>query len=109
MGGRKKHGWNMNDKFGQFEWHCWKDRKPIENQYIYFYDSCDGIGEISVGCANEYSSDDDCYWCYVFIPNPPKIEKKLSLEERVGIIETQIKALGMVCRGMDNASAIRFI
>jgi hypothetical protein len=95
----------MNDKFGQFEWHCWKDRKPDKDKYLYIhiYDE-DFKDSVDIGQLTDYDWDDNFYWCYVYMPESPKIEKKklepcnqlrdcsnnyiLSLENRIEKIES---------------------
>jgi hypothetical protein len=77
----------MTVKFGEFKWNCYKDVIPSQGVFLYFFDSGDIIGNISIGCAHEYAWEDDCYWCYVYMPDAPVIEKKLTLEERVDLLE----------------------
>jgi len=84
----------MNNKFGQFEWHCWKDKKPDEDKYIYVYICDEDIKDtVDIGTADEYSWDENMYWYYVFMPDAPKIEKELSLEDRIKSLEDKIDLL----------------
>ena len=79
----------MNDEFGSWIWYCWKDKKPDDGEYIYVYWSDYPEYEVDIGKPEEFnvSLDENTYWCYVYIPDKPKIEEKLSLEYRIEKLE----------------------
>jgi hypothetical protein len=77
----------MKEGFGEFKWTCFKDAKPELYKQIYFYDAFDGIGEVTIGLSGVCEHDDNCYWCYVYMPDPPKVEEKLTIEERLNKLE----------------------
>lgn len=65
----------MNDKFGQFDWKCFKDEEPEYGRFVYAYMPW-GEESIDIGKAEDFNFRDTDYWCYVFIPDAPKIEQK---------------------------------
>jgi len=79
----------MNEKFGQFTWNNYKDVKPAEDKYIYAFFPEEG-GEVYVGMEEEFAWEGECYWCYVFIPDAPKIEKMMTIEERMDAMEKML-------------------
>lgn len=79
----------MKGEFGSFVWNCYKDSQPESNLFVYVYfDSEHGV---DVGLAGDYDWNDNMYWCYVYIPDAPVIEKEMTLEERIDTIETMLK------------------
>ena len=84
----------MNDKFGQFDWKCWKDEKPDSDKYVYTYfpDHAENE-EVDIQIAEDVNWDDEDYWCYVFIPDAPKVEKNMTLEDRFDRLESRIEKL----------------
>lgn len=81
----------MNEKFGQFDWKCWKDEKPDEDMPIYAYREDIVSDVVSVGYEGDFHMNDNTYWCYVFIPDAPKIEKNMN--ERIGRLEHRLQSL----------------
>ena len=85
----------MRDRLDNFIWFCYKDKQPENNMIVYVY--FPGETGVDVGLANDYEWDDDMYWCYVFIPDAPRVEKKdeerMSLEERVSVLEQVVLRL----------------
>ncbi len=79
----------------EFKWNCYKDLKPERDMYVYTYFPeyrTNGVGiDVGIDLAKNIGWDDCDYWCYVFIPNPPKIEEKLTLEERIERLEKLIE------------------
>jgi len=61
--------------------------QPEFNRYVYTYFPGGGPG-VDISIASDVSWDDEDYWCYVFIPDEPRIEKKITLEERVAWLES---------------------
>ncbi len=80
----------MNITFGSFIWNCWKDVKPDPEKYIYA-NFPNLRNKVYVGTEDFFRWDDMSYWCYVFIPDAPKIEKKMTLEERIEKLEKEFE------------------
>lgn len=80
----------MKDNFGEFEWKNYKDVQPEANMYVYVYFVDED--EVDIGLAKEYDWAGDMYWCYVYMPDVPKIEKKedICLSVRVENMENFI-------------------
>ena len=73
------------DVLGTWNWKRFSEEQPKDNLYIYvYYNSI-----LSVGKVSEYTQKalNECYWCYVYMPDAPKIEKKLTLEDRLECLE----------------------
>lgn len=49
----------MNDKFGQFDWKCYKDKKPSLDVYIYIYNPYRHEEGVNIGLVSEYVFDKD--------------------------------------------------
>lgn len=94
----------MKDKFGQFDWKCCKDDKPTHQSWIYIYYADIPDGDVEIIQENDCSFDDYTYWCYVFIPDPPKIEKNTTLEERISYLE---KTLSGLCKRILESGIIK--
>ncbi len=88
----------MNDKFGQFEWKCYKDTQPEPQRFVYtYFPDYQGLeattSGVDISIAEDVNWDDEDYWCYVFIPDAPKIEKEMKLEDRVDKLELSVSRL----------------
>lgn len=95
----------MSEKFGEFDWKCWKDEKP-EDGYIYIFHADHPDWGVEIVTTYDTIFDDFTHWCYVFIPDPPKIEKRklepcnqlrdcsnnyiLALEDRIEKLEEKL-------------------
>lgn len=81
----------MKEKFSELDWKWAKNCQPISDRYIYVFH--EDHPEVRVYVINSSSLDLDeyDYWCYVFIPDAPQIEKKTSIEERLDKLEIFIR------------------
>jgi hypothetical protein len=91
----------MSDKFGEFKWNCYKDTHPKSGMHVYVYDIERKGDEIDIDVAENFCWEDSYYWCYVYMPDAPVIEKKeeatisdlckvmYTLQEKIKRIETK--------------------
>lgn len=90
----------MNEKFGQFNWKCWKDEKPDEDKPVYVYaDDIEG-DRVSVGYIDDFHVNEDVYWCYVFIPDAPRLCKVSS--KTMHDISNSFKDLAIIVSRLEN-------
>jgi hypothetical protein len=94
----------MNDKFGSWIWYCWKDKKPDDGEYIYVYWSDYPEYEVDIGKPEEFnvSLDENTYWCYVFMPDIPKISKidNKCAFDKINELEDRINKLNIIISDM---------
>ena len=61
--------------------------------YYYFYNVDVDVISIEKNERLNLGACEDDYWCYVFMPDAPKIEKKKTLEERIERLELFLRAI----------------